>query len=723
MSFLNPLLLFGMAAIVAPIVIHLFMNRKVKPVVWAAMRFLKVSMQKNQKRMNLEDLLLLLLRCLLFILLALTLARPIFRGSANAVVAKGSEIAVLVVDNSYSMGQSDGGTTRFDRAREAATQVIDGLPQGSSAAVLFFSNVVRAAVPEPSYDLNLVRKVISDGALSDRTTDVLQAIKQAKEVISRQTSGSGEAHIYVISDGQASGWKQFSDISKDLHDPELKSTVIIVGNDETRNLGVSDLRMSSAIATVGDAAQFDVEVTNYGTADAKDVAVRLNIDEEDPTDEGVIDSIPPGGSKRLALFTKFRNAGYHTVTARINPDHLPADDQRTIALNAMDDIRVLLVSGDQGTAEPSQNAVFYLRQALTPVPPSERDNYYIKTKTISPGELDTTSLSDYEAVVLANVSNISQQAVDAFGSYLNRGGGLIVFPGNNTNAQFYNDILAKKAGYLPATFGAQRGKPDKQDTYLTLQAKGYDNEIVSIWNDPNAGSLATTHFYCAYELKPQSGHNDQAGEPQVVVKYSDGTPAIMERNWGRGHVIMFSSSANTAWNDMPLRPIFLPFVERTLGSILDEQTARLNLPVGSQFEFVCNPEWVNKDAIITFEGEKKEAGSLRRVTLVDGVPLLRFDGTERAGAYDATVKTDPPTVIKFATQSDPGESKLASLPQSQFDSLSPGVQVVRWVPHMHLDQIASKERGGSEIWTILAMLVLVTACVEVTLAGLFSASK
>ena len=50
MTFLNPLLLFGMAAIASPIIIHMFMNRRIKPVVWAAMRFLLASVQKNQKR-------------------------------------------------------------------------------------------------------------------------------------------------------------------------------------------------------------------------------------------------------------------------------------------------------------------------------------------------------------------------------------------------------------------------------------------------------------------------------------------------------------------------------------------------------------------------------------------------------------------------------------------------------------------------------------------------
>src|SRR3954447_4029550 len=178
MAFLNPLLLFGTTAIAAPIIIHLFMNRRVKRMRWAAMRVLENSVIKNQKRLNLEDLLLLALRCLLVILLALALARPMFGTGSGAAAGRGVEMAVIALDNSYSMGQNDGGPSRFDQARQAAEQVLDALPAGSSVAVLLFSDLVQAVIPEPTYDLNLARKVIRAAKLSSRPTDVQPALNQ-----------------------------------------------------------------------------------------------------------------------------------------------------------------------------------------------------------------------------------------------------------------------------------------------------------------------------------------------------------------------------------------------------------------------------------------------------------------------------------------------------------------------------------------------------------------
>ena len=723
MTFLNPLLLFGMAAIAAPIIIHMFMNRRIKRVVWAAMRFLQASVQKNQKRMEIEDLLLLALRCLILVLLALALARPVIGRVADAGAGKGGETAVIALDNSYSMGQSDSSASRFDQARKAAEQVIDSLPSGSSVAVLLFSDVVRASIAEPTYDLNLARKVVRDAALSDRSTDVQAVMRQAMETLGRHASAS--QGIYLITDGQAAGWKKFNDITGMLRSPTVKSRLILVGDDETHNLGIKDLRQAGTVVAVGDNIPFDVEVGNFGAGEAKDVPVRIAVDGDPPCDEGVIPSIPAGGSKHLTLFTKFRTPGYHTATAQINPDHLTADDRRTIAVRATDDLRILLVDGDSKSGSP-ESATFFLRNALVPVPAPEREQYAVKTKIIAPEEMGTTKLDEYEAVVLADVPSVSASALEALAAYLNRGGGLIVFPGPKTNAGFYNENLGKKFGFLPATLGAVRGEPDQTEKFFSLQGQGYTHPIVSLWNDPGAGTLAGAHFYRSFDLKPVAGHTAQAGEAQVVLKFGDGSPAMMERTWGRGRVILFASSANTAWNDLAVRPAFLPLIDRTLWAILDRQDARLNISVGFPFEFVCDPDWVNKDAILTGPGDKSGAGSLRRIGMQDGVPMLHFEETEKAGAYEARIKTDPPQVVKFAVQSNAAESNLEALSPTQLEAVAATAQVIHWTPDTHLEDQFTKQHGGAagaDLWIILTVLVIAAACVELVLAGLFSATK
>ncbi|MEZ0388631.1 MAG: BatA domain-containing protein, partial [Verrucomicrobium sp.] len=71
MSFLTPLMLAGLAAISLPVLMHLMNRFRAKSTDWAAMRFLEISVRRNERRVRLEDLFLLLLRCLIVALAVL----------------------------------------------------------------------------------------------------------------------------------------------------------------------------------------------------------------------------------------------------------------------------------------------------------------------------------------------------------------------------------------------------------------------------------------------------------------------------------------------------------------------------------------------------------------------------------------------------------------------------------------------------------------------------
>ena len=109
---------------------------------------------------------------------------------------------------------------------------------------------------------------------------------------------------------------------------------------------------------VGSAARFSIEAANYGQDEAHNVTIGLSVDGEAPSDQAVISSIPAGES-RGSRFGKARTAGYHAITAQLPPDHLAADDRRTIVVRAVEEVRVLLVAGEIG-ATPSEGDAFFL---------------------------------------------------------------------------------------------------------------------------------------------------------------------------------------------------------------------------------------------------------------------------------------------------------------------------------------------------------------------------
>ena len=221
---------------------------------------------------------------------------------------------------------------------------------------------------------------------------------------------------------------------------------------------------------------------------------------------------------------------------------------------------------------PRDSGAFFLRHALVPVPAAEQERYFLKTKVVSANELDTVRLGEFETVILSDVTDLSARILGDLSTYLKRGGGLMIFPGPHTNAAFYNKELLNHYHFLPAELGEPHGDADQQTgTGFTIQVTRYEHPLVSIWNDPAAGTLGSARFYRAFTLKPAPAiprpknvenvkDRDPAGDPQVVLKFADGNPMLAERPWGTGRVLLFASTGNTAWNDLPVRPAFLPLL-------------------------------------------------------------------------------------------------------------------------------------------------------------------
>src|SRR6266851_4668555 len=100
--FTNPGFLAVAGALVsAPIIIHLINRMRFKRIRWAAMEFLLKAQKRTRRRLIIEQLILLALRCMLFALVGLLVSRFIGCGENNAAGKPNIHIALL--DDTLSM--------------------------------------------------------------------------------------------------------------------------------------------------------------------------------------------------------------------------------------------------------------------------------------------------------------------------------------------------------------------------------------------------------------------------------------------------------------------------------------------------------------------------------------------------------------------------------------------------------------------------------------------
>jgi hypothetical protein len=714
LTFLAPAVLGGLGVVAAPIAIHFLNKARVQIVRWGAMRFLLETVRKNQRRLQVEDLILLLLRCLIVALLALAFARPVINpGGAGVSAVNSPAIAVLLFDQSASMGQSNGVETRFDEAKNAARKFLDQLGSGSQAALFLVADRVNQVVARPTADLALVRRALEVAEPSDRTSDLLAAVRLALDGL-RPISGANK-YMVLFTDNQAVAWKQLDAIKPLLAEAkDVEFRLVPLGNQGEENLAITVLRAEGATPAAGQLFGCVVEVSNFGATSATGVRVTLSLDEEAPADQAIIDEIAPGQSRAVRLNVRFARPGFQTVRATIPADRLPADNQRALAVQVLDQVRMTIVEGSQPAAKQDRDG-FFLANALVPVPPARRAQYYLKVEAAPVSWIADADLSKQELIALCNAGAPGASAAQKLRQYVSNGGALLIFPGPNVKPDAYNNEPALKE-ILPATLGALK-EPDKNGGFATWQPRGHAHAVTALWNDPQNGTLGSVRAGKFFPLTLAAANNENE-TPHAIVKYSDGSPAIVERTFGKGHVVLFSSTATTQWNNLPIHPDFVPLLRRLIGYVTHRDDGdALMLTPGAVFQQAVSSDLVGREFSVVRpdgKGKPQPAGS---VELVNRQPVVRYRDTEKAGAYRLFVSGAEQPIAAFAVQMDPQESDLRVVAAERLAGLSAEKKTTA--------EAAAKPVGGvrREFWAALIAAAACIAVIEMMLAHKFSLAK
>ena len=704
MSFLNPILLFGTAGIGIPILIHLLNRRRFRKLPWAAMRYLKASVERNQRRMKLQDWILLAIRCLLIVLVAIALARPSMKGVSLPWL--GSEVSsIIVLDRSASMAALSGdGSSRFDEAKAAALSAVRSLPAGSAPALMLRPSAADAPAwlnpsgPDDGWERLLENLTVTAGA-----ADLSAAIPRALD--SLVSLPGAQKEIVIITDRQQDSWGDSEILLKALQDAGTEVTTHVVLTGEARDAGslgsqlaVSSVAASQSLPIIGRPLRFDIAITNHGAADATAVPVRLELDGEPVTEQMQIGVVRAGQTVVAQSYITINEARYHHVSAFLPDDSQPADNQRTTVLQVFENVRLLVVDSSVGT-NPAETDSFFLRHALATTGSN--------VSVIEPGALNQRSLDDAVAVFLTNVPEVNDTA--AIRDFVRGGGGLVIFPGDKTNADFYNRELAP---LLPAKLGEIWAETK------TLQTDSYLHPIVTPWSDPGFGSLAKATFQRGFSLTTD-GASKHTGK---ILSFQDGSVALAERTVELGKSFLFASSANKAWNDLPARHDFVPLLSRVVESILHTRDVALHVEAGTPFALSVGEAFAGKPAVIfpLFSADTSNTQGIQTSVASDGT--LRFDATLASGAYEATIAAAGER-LPFSVQPVAEESRRNELTTGQIDSLRSIANVIEWKPGFDLGEVLASERVGTEFWKLLLACIVALAVAEAFLAQRFSRSK
>jgi hypothetical protein len=720
-TFLNAALLGGLLAVSIPVVIHLFHRSRFRVVPWGAMHLLEAVLRKNTRRLKLEQLLLLLLRCAIPVALALLMARPVLTG-LEPLLGSAPTASVVVLDNSYSMEAGGLNRSNYLQAREAARQVLEQPPPGSEAAVVRMAGGVSALLDGPTPDLERLRGELAKTRSGFGAAAVPEALDVARSMLARMKRPHRE--VVVISDFQKGSWSEEEAPVRRRVVEALRSgplatrlTLFHAGAEITDNVSVQRLEFSRRVLGVGQQLRVRAVLKNHGEGAYPDLRVVFKVDGKE---RDMARTSLGAGEEGQVLFTHaFDTSGSHVVEVVAEADPLVADNSMMQAIPVWDQVPVLLVSGDSNP-EPLRGETDFAEIALRPYSSSRSELAdLITTKTIEPRELDGKLLTEARVVLLANVPQLNEAQQRALEGFVREGGGLLIFPGNRINSAWYNTTLfAEGRGLLPMPVASLAGSLNRAGTFASVVSQHYEHEALEVFNDPRNGNLSDGQIWLWYRMREDLPGRGADSGISVIARLDSGDPFLVERRAGEGRVIQACVPCDADWSNLPMRPFFLPLMQQLATYLASTVYPPRNVEVGKPLVAFLPPAAAGKKAVMTDpDGNSAEVPVLARGMRA----VAEVAATQRPGLY--VLEAPGNQRVHFVVGTDRKESELRQLTEEEFRALakSMGASGVRsWNEYRQLDQ---ERRFGQEIWQPLLLAMVALMFGELLLQQLFARRK
>ncbi|MEO0474469.1 MAG: BatA domain-containing protein [Planctomycetota bacterium] len=647
MTFLNPLLLIGALGIALPILAHLINRQQVQRTDWAAMQFLNRTMRVRSRQIRLRDILLLLMRCLAVLALIFALARPATTGKGGSWLPGETRAGVVfAIDGSFSMAHREGNTTRFERALEQAAVIRDSIKPGDPVSLVLLGGENEVLLRNVAYDPERFEQVLTELKPTPQAMNLDSVPKHLGELVDNMDAVQKE--VYLITDTQAQDWQPASAPLRDaLMQLSSNASVFMVpikGSDA--NLAVTGLDLLSGSLRNGATARYRATVHNFGTSPAANVEVRCKV-EGVQIDSKRIPLIAPGNSETVSLFVPFYNAGPTRITAEITDETLVEDNIRRTVAVVRERVSVLCLDGSGGNAGRLVTAGLLARSSGT-------EDQGFTVRTVQWPAFPTEGLDGFDVVILTDVPEITSQQAEDLSRFVRRGNGLVWFAGENVKQSAWNQLNEQDGSpLLPAKLGTAIDARDNLGVGKPLSPTMPDHTIARPLQSLPEDLLSETRFLKRIQVEPV--------DTSFTVLNLAGTisPILIEQSLGRGHVFMFTTSADTAWNNMALTPTF-PMLMQHMVTYLSGRAFDRPRTVGDTLTLTYVDQPDANDAV--FETPSDETITVP-VSSHRSQYVALLEASNEAGFYTAKVSVQAPG-MPIAVNVDTRESDVTSLEEA-----------------------------------------------------------
>lgn len=619
MGFLAPWFLLGLAALGVPVFVHLLRRHKTTPRPVSSLMFFERGTQSSTRHRRLSYLLLFALRSALVLLVVLAFANPFVR---RAAADANGRLLLIVLDNSFSMRAG----TRFPDAKQQALALLAAKPPAQKAQIMSLGGQLEVRTQPITDDaqLRVALESIQPGDGHASFGELGRAMRTLAQTV------HGPIDLHLFSDMQHTAMPaNFADML--LSDTVTLRLQPVANRPAPPNWTVESVDAPTALSDPKDPKRSRVQavIAGFNTpADTKSVSLVVN--GKTISTRKVL--VPAAGRATVEFVPLDVGYGFNRCEVRIEGgDAFPTDDASVFAVRRSDPDRVLLVHALGDTRSP-----VYFGSALSA---AAQGSFVMQS--VAAEQATDLDPSKYGFVVLSDAVTLPSIFEHTLAQYVAKGGSVLITLGTS----------AARGTHIPLWGGEVKDTHDYARTGSPVSVGQLDFSypaLEQVQPGPDNGGWGVVKVFYAAVLD-----SDQA---RVAARLTDGTPLLLDKPLGEGHLLLFASGLENLTNDLPLHPVFVAFVDHAARYLSGSQSLGGSRLVDSFLQLRAAAEPVHAvPNVEVIDPDGRRPLSLSEARTAQSVRL------ERAGFYRIRFANGRDALI--GVNPDRRESDLQPLPE------------------------------------------------------------
>ncbi len=499
--------------IAAPLIIYLIFKKKPDRIIFGSLYLLRNISEKIRRKARIKDIILLIVRTLIIFFVIMLFSEP-FSGGRSSFDPLKRNTTVIYLDSSPSMADALGNGNKFNIAVNLVLEAVSGAGE-NDIFYIFTSDPAKKFKGGKKEALQFISGCEVYG--NDRKFS--EFISAADSILNFAVHTN--RMILAVSDG-------YNDMSGEVSitGGHFSKAVLVRGSDVQNEVSLDSFSVQDRnrirFGVAADKGDTKLEVFAQGR---KIYSEKIGFEKE--TRRDLIVEIPQNISGDMAL------------TAMVTDKGNPLNNNFNLVIPELKKKSILIV-GDAGS---------YVVKNITSLLKAAGDLQLIP-ETADLKKLPSLRLKDYDAVLLTDITALSNYLSSLLKNYVSEGGSVFLTAGENFSITDYNSNI------MPA-FGAPRltGVEDFKGSFFPIKIEDISHPVFVNVFDASFKGISSVEIYRIYKFVPQGW--------SVLIR-SGGHPFLLEKTVGKGKVFLMASGFEKSSSNIIGNGFAVPLLLNTL---------------------------------------------------------------------------------------------------------------------------------------------------------------